>query len=128
MNTRGQFESEKWIETEIGAATTALALLQARLTAAVNGKPIPRPAAKLNPGATILDELIELDALTILVFLVLNQAQRGVGGPVRATRAELASKVRRSERSVTRALRKLRERTLIYKLKRSLYGVRTTPL
>lgn len=125
MNTREQYDAEKWIAREIGAATTSLASLQARLTATVNGKPQPKAAQPITTP-TVLDELIDLDALTIVVYLTLNQAQRGAGGPVRTTRAELASKVHRSPRSVTRALRKLRERKLIYKLGRSTYGVRTT--
>lgn len=124
MNVRDQVQTAKWIETEIGAATSALASLQGRLIAAVNGKPAPKPVADRLP--TILDELVALnDPTSVLVYVVLSQAQRATNGPVRATRAELATKIGRSTRTVTRSLRTLLKRKLVYRLGRSVYGVRT---
>jgi hypothetical protein len=126
MNVRDEVQAEKWIAAEIGAATSALVTLQARLTAAVTGKPAPKPAADRLP--TILDELVALnDPTAVLAYVVLSQAQRATNGPVRATRVELATKIGRSTRTVTRGLRTLLNRKLVYRLGRSTYGVRTVP-
>lgn len=81
--TKTRFSLDYWAPAaaRFGAATSALVSLQARLIAAVTGKPAPKPAADRLP--TILDEMVALnDPTAVLVYVVLSQAQRATNGPV----------------------------------------------
>ncbi|MGP6189180.1 MAG: hypothetical protein ACLPSH_03720 [Vulcanimicrobiaceae bacterium] len=112
----------QFVKDELGKLRTYIDRLEEEIVARLTGR-----RAKPPQRTSVVDELLDLDAVSLKVYLLLLSAQNATGASVLAPRKELARLLQRSPRTISNSLQRLRQRELIYRIGMSRYAVRTTP-
>ncbi len=114
-------DTPQFIASELGKLRAYVDQVEAGLVAGLTGKKTAPPKR-----SSVVDELLDLDAVSLKTYLIMLAAQNATAAPVTATRKELAAVLHRAPRTISSALHTLRQKELIYRLGMSRYSVRTT--
>lgn len=114
-------DTPAFVHEQLGKLRTYIDQVESSINEGLTG----RRAASPKPSS-VVSELLDLDAVSLKVYMIMLAAQNATAAPVTATRKDLAAILHRKPRTISTALHTLRQKELIYRLGMSRYSVRTT--